>query len=286
MKQKAITVVVAVVFFAGILLMFYPFISNFLYEREEANQEAYYDNLVQEKAETQDLSREWKDAREYNDSLRAGGVLLTDPFGKARLDPTEYPYAGLVNINGDGIMGYLDIPVIDVSLPVYHGTEENVLQKGVGHLQASSLPVGGIGSHAVLSAHTGLPGKKLFTDLDQLKLGDVFYLKVMDDKLAYQVDQIKVVEPDQTDDLRIHAEHDYVTLITCTPYGINSHRLLVRGTSIPYEEALKQEQQQDRAIVGTWRSEYLKALLVGILLFGLILTVILLLRRRKRRRKS
>lgn len=252
MKRKTITVMVAVVFFAGILLMFYPFISNFLYEKEEAKQEAYYDNLIQEKAKIQDLSQEWRSAWEYNDSLRMGGVLLTDPFGKAQLDPTEYPYAGQVNINGDGVMGYLDIPVIDVSLPIYHGTEENVLQKGVGHIQASSLSVGGTGSHAVLSAHTGLPGKKLFTDLDQLELGDVVYLKVMDDILAYQVNQIKVVEPDQTDDLRIHAEHDYVTLITCTPYGINSHRLLVIGTRIPYEEALTQEQKQDRTIVGTW----------------------------------
>lgn len=170
-------------------------------------------------------------------------------------------------------MGSIEIPSIDVNLVIYHGTEEEVLQKGVGHLQGTSLPVGGTGTHSVLSAHTGLPNKKLFTDLDQLEPGDVFYLHILGETLAYKVDQILTVLPHETDALMIDSTQDYVTLVTCTPYGINSHRLLVRGTRIPYEEAQQIAQDAGTHSGSTWRDEYLKALFVGLLILLVLIIV-------------
>lgn len=289
MWRKCITVLSILVFVAGIGVLAYPVVSNLYYESQQKKLTEYYDSLVTDTIPGDEIPQELEECRQYNQGLLQGGVLLTDPFDESQLDPSTMPYAGLLNVDGDGAMGYITIPVIDVNLVVYHGTSEDVLQKGVGHLQGTSLPVGGTGTHCVLSAHSGLSSKKLFTDLEQVQEGDVFYLHVLGETLAYQVDQIKVVLPSETDDLRIDADHDYVTLLTCTPYGINTHRLLVRGTRIPYEEA-ETIQQNTETRPSSWLKQYLQAALVGL---SLLLVVLILLYiwswnklRKKRRRKQ
>lgn len=250
------------VFLAGISLLAYPAVSNLLYEKEQEELMEHYDSIVGENLTADEQAEELQECREYNRGLLQGGVLLTDPFDMSQLDPSAMPYAGLLNVDQEGGMAYLRIPAIDVELMIYHGTEEEVLQKGVGHLQGSSLPVGGTGTHCVLSAHTGLNDKKLFTDLDQLENGDIFYIHVLGEILAYQVDQIRVVLPEETEDLKINAREDYVTLVTCTPYGINTHRLLVRGTRVPYEE--EREQSDETLRMGSWLEQYRLAAFAGL----------------------
>jgi sortase A len=249
---------------AGILGMLYPLASNFLYESRQDTILTEYEVAV-EQTDSQALATALEDARSYNERLRTSTAILTDPFDSAQYQVNDTEYTALLNWNGDGIMGYLEIPSIEVKLPIYHGTSEAVLSQGVGHLEQSSLPVGGTGTHAVLSGHTGLASKRLFTDLSQLQVGDSFSITVLDQRLTYQVDEINVVEPHETELLRITDGQDYVTLLTCTPYGINSHRLLVRGVRIsdtedntatpePLEETIHRSQ---------WVAEYLKSLLMG-----------------------
>ena len=262
MKQKILTILAILVFLAGISLLAYPAVSNLLYEKEQEELMEHYDSIVGENLTADEQAAELQECREYNRGLLQGGVLLTDPFDMSQLDPSAMPYAGLLNVDQEGGMAYLRIPAIDVELMIYHGTEEEVLQKGVGHLQGSSLPVGGTGTHCVLSAHTGLNDKKLFTDLDQLENGDLFYIHVLGEILAYQVDQIRVVLPEETEDLKINAQEDYVTLVTCTPYGINTHRLLVRGTRVPYEE--EREQSDGELRKGSWLEQYRLAAFAGL----------------------
>lgn len=262
MKQKILTILAILVFLAGISLLAYPAVSNLLYEKEQEELMEHYDRIVGENLTTDEQAAELQECREYNRGLLQGGVLLTDPFDMSQLDPSAMPYAGLLNVDEEGGMAYLRIPAIDVELMIYHGTEEEVLQKGVGHLQGSSLPVGGTGTHCVLSAHTGFNDKKLFTDLDQLENGDIFYIHVLGEILAYQVDQIRVVLPEETEDLKINAREDYVTLVTCTPYGINTHRLLVRGTRVPYEE--EREQSDGTLRKGSWLEQYRLAAFAGL----------------------
>lgn len=269
MKRKIFTAIAVLVMLAGIAVMLYPLVSNLLYERQQEELTEFYADKAEEIPE-EEKDEQLEECRIYNDNLRSGGVLLTDPFEGAQLDPAAHPYVDLLNITGDGAMGSLEIPAIGVDLVIYHGTDEEVLQKGVGHLQGSSLPIGGTGTHSVLSAHTGLSSKKLFTDLDQLEEGDVFYIHVLNEDLAYQVDQIKVVLPSDTEDLQINAEEDYVTLITCTPYGINSHRLLVRGTRVPYDEAKASEERAGRSTAGSWLQDYGKAMIAGLILLAVL----------------
>lgn len=218
MKRKILIALTVLAMLAGAAMTVYPLISNALYQNRQNELTAYYEELVYDVPEAE-RSAQWDDCRAYNESLRDGGVQLTDPFDPDRLTADAHPYVDLLNLSGDGSMGSLEIPAIGCSLMIYHGTDEAVLQKGVGHLQGSSLPVGGEGSHAVLSAHTGLPGKALFTNLDRLETGDVFYLHILGQTLAYQVDQIRVVLPQETDSLLIDAKQDYVTLVTCTQIG-------------------------------------------------------------------
>lgn len=269
MKRKIFTAIAVLVMLAGIAVMLYPLVSNLLYERQQEELTEFYADKAEEIPE-EEKNEQLEECRIYNDNLRSGGVLLTDPFEGAQLDPSAHPYVDLLNITGDGAMGSLEIPAIGVNLVIYHGTDEEVLQKGVGHLQGSSLPIGGIGTHSVLSAHTGLSSKKLFTDLDQLEEGDVFYIHVLNEDLAYQVDQIKVVLPSDTEDLQINAEEDYVTLITCTPYGINSHRLFVRGTRVPYDEAKASEEKAGKDASGSWLQDYGKAIIAGLILLAVL----------------
>lgn len=177
-------------------------------------------------------------ARLYNQSLNTGVSSIKNAFQQE--EEADAVYLSLLNINKDHTIGYLRIPGISLELPVYHGTSEEVLQKGVGHLEGSSLPIGGKGTHACLSAHRGLPNKRMFTNLDLLKKGDCFFITVLDETLAYQIYDINTVLPDEISSLAIRKEQDLVTLITCTPYGINTHRLYVTGTRIPYHPTQEQ----------------------------------------------
>ena len=287
MKRFVIPCLIALVFLAGISIVFYPMVSNLLYETNQSHVLAQYDESIAQ-TEQEKLDAELLAAQEYNRSLLESEAFLTDPFDpELVLDPTVAPYADLLNVEGDGIMGYVEIPRISVNLPIYHGTTAQVLEQGIGHLQNSSLPVGGESTHTVLTGHTGLAGKRLFTDLSQLEEGDVFYLHILGDTLAYQVEEIYIVDPDQTEYLVVEPDRDLATLVTCHPYGINTHRLLVQGIRIPYEQALEQQQLQGDMPQGNsvWRTEYQKAVVICLAIY-LPLTAIAVFMLSARRKKA
>lgn len=259
----------------GLTMLSYPFISNYLmsqnHESEIKKQQSAVNNLAPDVIE-----QELKAAEIYNSSLQ-GQVILTDPFDPGLHEEEDAEYESLLNINGDSIMAVLEIPKISVKLPVYHGTSDEVLKKGSGHLQKTSLPVGGKGTHAVLTGHTGLSNARMFTDLEKLEEGDVFFVYVLNRVLAYEVNQIKVVEPANTSDLKINADEDYVTLMTCTPYGVNTHRLLVRGVRIPYEQA-EEIINQTVPAKSRWLQEYKRALAAGATVSFLVLLIFIILK--------
>lgn len=206
----------------------YPLVGNLLGEKHRSLVETRYVKAVQALDDTE-IQTARAEAEKYNEMLQA---VTETAYSKTSLKQASESYDGLLNVRGDGIMGYVEIPKISVNLPIYHGTDETTLSRGVGHLLGSSLPIGGLGSHCVLTGHSGLSGQKMFSDLDQLKLGDVFYLKTLDETLAYMVLNISTVLPEDTSKLNIDPAQDTVTLVTCTPYGVNTHRLLVRGERI------------------------------------------------------
>ena len=224
MKKKSsfVTVILIAAFFIGALLLLYPTISDFWNSFHQSRAIASYAEQVADLDENA-YDRLWEDARIYNKTLgdRMNRFVMGEEQKKA--------YAALLNITDNGVMGYIEIPKVRCNLPIYHGTDEAVLQVAIGHVPGSSLPVGGESTHCVLSGHRGLPSAKLFTNLDELETGDVFMLRVLDETLTYEVDQIRTVLPNELGDLAIVEGEDYCTLVTCTPYGINSHRLLVRG---------------------------------------------------------
>lgn len=272
MKSFFIYSFVILLILGSLFLVSYPFISNYLMGLNQSSEIEAYEQEMQSVDDKQ-FAAAWEEAEAYNESL-LGSVVLTDPFDPSAEIVKDYEYESLLNFSSNGVMASLEIPVISLNLPIYHGTSDDVLRKGVGHLQNTSLPVGGEGTHCVLTGHTGLSSASLFTDINLLKVGDKFFIHCLNETLAYEIDQIKVVEPKQTNDLRIDPSQDYVTLITCTPYGINSHRLLVRGKHVPYvegEETLAAE--QSRIGESTWMIEYKKALKVGGIVFAVILTV-------------
>lgn len=225
MKKKAniwINGMLVLVLLAGLSLLLYPSLSEYWNSFHQTRAIADYNDQVSALDEA-DYTALWQAAQAYNQALAGQGNQHT------LTDAQKQEYESLLNVAGTGMMGYIEIPSIDCSLPIYHGTDEAVLQVAAGHLDWSSLPVGGESTHCVLSGHRGLPSARLFTDLDKLQEGDVFLLRILNEVLTYQVDQIRIVEPQQTEDLQIVEGQNYCTLVTCTPYGINSHRLLVRG---------------------------------------------------------
>ena len=226
--KKNKTIIMVLFFFMGLLVLLYPSISDFYNQKQQSKVIVNYEELLKD-LETEDYSEYFDKANEYNKKLAS----YEDPFLSYKKVKN---YDKTINIDGYGMMGYISIDKIKVELPIYHGTSEQVLSKSVGHLEGSSLPVGGLGTHAVLSAHRGLPSSKLFTDLDRLEIGDIFTITILDQLLTYEIDQIVIVEPHDIRDLKIDPEQDYVTLMTCTPYGINTHRLLVRGHRIENTE--------------------------------------------------
>ena len=242
----------------------YPIISTVYNEKHQSQihtqyqeQVAQVDDSVMRKARERALA--------YNEAIRPG-TQNSDAFSSDALSWAAEDYENQLNIAGNGIMGYVVIPSINVHLPIYHGTESDILERGIGHLLGSSLPVGGDTTHSILTAHSGMASQKMFSDLPQLEIGDIFYLEVLDETLAYQVDQIQTVLPYDTTYVGIETERDLCTLVTCTPFGVNTHRLLVRGTRIPYEEAevIVEEILPDVKPVSTWEQEYLKGLYIGL----------------------
>lgn len=209
------------------------------------------------------------EARGYNENLLRSSIQLTDPFKTKKINGETVFYNNILNVDRSEIMGYVKIPCISVDLPIYHGTSAEVLERGIGHLAASSFPIGGESTHAVLTGHTGLSSAKLFTDLTEMKKGDLFFIHVLDKKLAYRVDRITVVKPEDTRNLQIIDGEDHVTLLTCTPYGVNDHRLLVRGKRTRYHE--KEEQTKERPHHSQWMEVYKQAILIGLLIvFSLV----------------
>ena len=232
MKKRIIaTILIILLFLAGLGIVLYPYVSEYVNAKHASRVVVNYDDTVKE-ITPEDFSQYFEVAEEYNERLRQN----PNPFSE---DSRTEGYETALNVDGSGMMGYLEIPKISVKLPFYHGTSGAVLNEAVGHLEGSSLPVGGEGTHVVLSAHRGLPSAKLFTDLPELGEGDIFILTVLDRKMTYQVDQILTVLPTELEALEVEDGQDYVTLMTCTPYGINTHRLLVRGhriENLPEEE--------------------------------------------------
>lgn len=227
-----------IVLLIALSLLLYPTVSNYLYELHGSHIVDNYDEKINQTSEKEKAIM-FKAAREYNKRLAENQPVIGDGFSQAEVGSEEYEQ--LLKINDAGMMGYIRIPLVDEEIPLYHGVEDKILQVGIGHIMESSLPVGGKSTHAVLIGHSGLPSKLLFTHLEELKKGNIFYIRILDKTLAYRVDNISTVLPDETESLYVVPDKDYVTLITCTPYGQNTHRLLVRGERIPYREAVKTE---------------------------------------------
>ena len=232
MKRIIINIFIGLIFLTGLSVLLYPTVSDYINELHSSRAIASYDNTVTEMA-PEDYTKELEAAAAYNEYLANFSNLSAAATTETERD--DSPYNELLNIGGNGIIGAIKIPVVKINLPIYHGTDESVLQVASGHYLGSSLPIGGESTHAILTGHRGLPSAKLFTDLDRLEEGDTFYIKVLGEILEYQIDQIEIVLPEEVDGLSITQGEDYVTLVTCTPYGINSHRMLIRGTRIPYD---------------------------------------------------
>lgn len=232
-KHHAGTILMLMIFLTGALVFLYPTISDWVAQKTSRVEIEQYTAVVSDMTDAQS-AKMLKQAQEYNEKL--SGSAITDPFSDVSENTDSNNYDSLLDMS-NGIMAYIEIPSINVYLPIYHGTDSETLEKGAGHIQRTSFPVGGKGTHAVIAGHTGLPGKMLFTNLEQLQNGDTFIIHVLGKELTYQVDQILVVEPDDTSALQIDSNKDYVTLLTCTPYGVNTHRLLVRGVRV--EDAQK-----------------------------------------------
>ena len=287
--KKVILWSIGIIFFLfSIGLAGYPFISNYLNSiNSKSELVEYLDSVANSMDSFADMK---KSADKYNKGLIESGVIISDPFSDKATENLEYE--NLLKFEGTSVMAGLEIPTLDINLPIYHGTSETVLKKGVGHLSSSSLPVGGKGTHTVLTGHTGLSSQKLFTDLDKVSYDDIFFINVFNEKLAYKVDNIAVVTPDDTSLLQIDGSKDYVTLITCTPYGINTHRLLVRGVRIPYDES-EEINITTSDNKSTWVEEYTSAIILGVtvmvgilIIYGLIRLIIYFIRKRKNNEKQ
>ena len=272
-------------FLIALGITLYPMISTWYNERHQAEVHIHYQEKVEQVDNTK-LIEAKELAVAYNQTILPG-AQDEDSFSKEALLSASENYGSLLNLAGDGIMGYVEVPTIGVTLPIFHGTNNSTLERGVGHLLGSSLPVGGESTHSVLTAHSGMASQKMFSDLDRLKTGDIFFLDVLGEKLAYQVDQIKTVLPYDTTFLQTEMGNDLCTLVTCTPFGVNTHRLLVRGTRIEYEEAeviVEEKLETEEPVISTWEQQYLQGILIGIgavVILGLGLLVFWYVRRRR-----
>lgn len=272
-KDKLINIFIALMILVGLSVMFYPVVSDMW--------NTYRNSLLisSHKKDVNDLSKKqteqiWNEAVNYNKNHKEN-FIKEDVFTNLKKH-TKSKYDSYLNISKNGVMGTIVIPKINVEIPIYHGTGEKELQTGVGHMEGTSLPVGGTSSHCVLSAHRGLPSAKLFTDLDKMKKGDLFFLHILDKTLAYKVEDIFTVRPNETDKLSLVEGKDYVTLLTCTPYGVNTHRLLVRGVRTAY----KQNQEQNVSIL----KDYRVWILIGTIVALIIVNVFMVIKNKKKKR--
>ena len=278
MKRTILNLLFGLLFLAGFGILAYPTVSDQWNTYRQSRLISDYETAVSPLKE-EDFEKVWEEARSYNGTFEQNSIL-SDVFGIDEAENIrETEYWKVLNVTGNGIMGYLSIPKINIKLSIYHGTSDEVLDTGVGHLNGTKLPIGGEGNHSVLSTHRGLPSAKLFTDIDQLGRGDRFYLHILNEDLAYEVDRVlPMVDKDDYDALeealKVEEGQDYVTLFTCTPYGVNSHRLLVRGHRIPYDGEL--ESTPVESMVQAIQNYYMLYLLLGL---GVTALVILLMRR-------
>lgn len=287
MKKKISIFLFVIVFFAGLSLLLYPFVANQWNNYRQSRLVHNYDTMLEE-MEPEDFTDEWEKASAFNDRMEENN-LYADVFGSEDMKMKDTEYWEVLNVMGDGVMGYLSIPKINIQISIYHGVEDDVLQTGIGHLSGTKLPIGGESTHCVLAAHRGLPSARLFTDVDQLEKGDKFYIHVLDQVLAYEVDQIlPMVEKEDyetlEDALKIEEGKDQVTLFTCTPYGVNSHRLLVRGSRVPYMGEEEIEHSMPQVVVKSVQNYYMLYLILGLIVtvLGILIMKVLFGRRRRR----
>lgn len=278
MKRKISGILFGLMFLLGFAILIYPTVSNQWNTYRQNQLISSYEELIGKMAE-EDFTKEWEKANAFNDTIIHNNIF-GDVFGENGDDIKNTEYWQILNVGNDGVMGYVSIPKINVKLSIYHGTADDVLQTGIGHLNGTKLPIGGESTHSVLAAHRGLPSARLFTDIDQLERGDMFYVHVLDETLAYQVDQIlDMVDKDDSETLQkalqIEEGQDYVTLFTCTPYGVNSHRLLVRGTRVPYNGEEEIESTAEESMLKSIQNYYMIYLILGL---SVTLLVILLMR--------
>lgn len=277
-KINSSTIILLTAFLIGLGIVLYPSVSDYINARHQTRAIAGYREAVEDLTE-EDYARLRQEADDFNRELEEAGSILT------LTDAQEEEYYSLLDPAGTGMMGYLEIESIDVYLPVYHGTEDTVLQVGAGHVEGSSLPVGGEGTHCVLSGHRGLPSSILLSELDQMEEGDVFLLHVLDETLAYEVDQIRIVLPDEVGDLAVLPGKDLCTLVTCTPYGVNTHRLLVRGHRVEYTEKTIEYGQADAEMIDPLVVASVLAVPVFVILLAVLLTEPLWRKKRRKRGK-
>lgn len=289
MKRKIANILFGILFLIGFGILIYPTVSDQWNTYRQNQLISSYESQVSDLTE-EDFTDEWKKAEAFNSNLTQNN-LYGDVFGEDEKDIRTTEYWKVLNVAGDGVMGYLSIPKINIKLAVYHGTADDVLQTGVGHLNGTKLPIGGESTHSVLAAHRGLPSARLFTDIDQMKKGDMFYIHVLDEILAYQVDEIlDMVDKDDRETLdkalQIEQGKDQVTLFTCTPYGVNSHRLLVRGTKVPYNGEEEVETTVVDSMLKSVQNYYMLYLILGLSVTLLIILLMRYLFKRKSRNRK
>ena len=287
MKSKITGFIFGLLFLAGFGILAYPTVSDQWNTYRQNLLINSYEDALQE-LEPEDFSKEWKRARTFDRAITQNN-LYGDVFGASDGDIKNTKYWKVLNVAADGVMGYLSIPKINIRLAIYHGTGDEVLQTGIGHMNGTKLPIGGESAHSVLAAHRGLPSAKLFTDIDQLVKGDMFYVHVLDEILAYQVDQIlPMVDKDDSETLEealaITGGEDLITLFTCTPYGVNSHRLLVRGTRVPYTGEEEIQGTSVQSMLKAVQNYYMLYLIIGLSVTLLIISVMRILFRRRDRK--
>lgn len=278
MKRKISGILFGLMFLLGFAILIYPTVSNQWNTYRQNQLISSYEELIGKMAE-EDFTKEWEKANAFNNTIIHNNIF-GDVFGENGDDIKNTEYWQILNVGNDGVMGYVSIPKINIKLSIYHGTADDVLQTGIGHLNGTKLPIGGESTHSVLAAHRGLPSARLFTDIDQLERGDMFYIHVLDETLAYQVDQIlDMVDKDDNETLQkalqIEEGQDHVTLFTCTPYGVNSHRLLVRGTRVPYNGEEEIESTAAESMLKSIQNYYMIYLILGL---SVTLLVILLMK--------
>ena len=265
-----IILICAIIFvLSGLALFLYPTVSNYLAEKNQSQVIEKYEDIVQSEYSDIDVEKEFEKAKTYNENI--AGEALQDPFVRGSGYVLPKNYLDIINING--IMGYIDIPKISVNLPIYHGTSDDVLEKGIGHIESTSIPIGGSTGHSVLIGHRGLPSAKLFTELDELQNGDCFFIHILNRTLEYKVYGIEVIEPDEIKNLQLIQNRDLITLVTCTPYGINTHRLLVHAERTEYTE--QEEEKQEVEITNEKNYDILIIIGISIIVIFIIIAFVI-----------